>query len=73
MQRVSEYKLNAAICAAQASAVPEPFKAFYEALELQWRCVAAQTEREFVRGGRRLEGILSWRGQSEILCNANPI
>jgi hypothetical protein len=49
MQRVSEYKLNATICAAQASAGPEPFKAFYEALELQWRCLAAQAERDLVR------------------------
>jgi hypothetical protein len=48
MQRVSEYRLNAALCAAQASAVSEPFKAFYEALELQWRCLAAQAERESI-------------------------
>jgi len=49
MQRISEYKLNATLCAAQASAVPQPFKAFYEALELQWRCLANQAERESIR------------------------
>ena len=49
MQRISEYKLNASICAMQASAAPEPFKAFYQALELQWQCLAAQAKRESVR------------------------
>jgi hypothetical protein len=40
--------MHAAACAARASAVSEPFKHFYEALEFQWLCLAQQAEREAV-------------------------
>jgi hypothetical protein len=46
MERLAQYRINAAVCAAQANATCEPFKAFYEALELQWQCLARLTERE---------------------------
>jgi hypothetical protein len=29
-----------------AAAVPDPMKQFYQALELQWECLARQAERE---------------------------
>ena len=29
-----------------AAAVPDPMKQFYEALELQWKCLAQLAERE---------------------------
>jgi hypothetical protein len=29
-----------------AAAVPDPMKQFYQALELQWECLAGQAERE---------------------------
>ena len=46
MERLVEYRINAADCAAQATAASEPFKHFYQALELQWRCLAHLAERE---------------------------
>ena len=46
MERLVEYRINAAVCASQASAASEPFKHFYQALELQWRCLAQLSERE---------------------------
>jgi hypothetical protein len=46
MDRIAEYRINARVCAAQANAASEPFRNFYEALELQWRCLANQLERE---------------------------
>jgi hypothetical protein len=46
MDRIAEYRINATVCAAQANAAAEPFRHFYEALELQWRCLANQAQRE---------------------------
>ena len=40
--------MHAVVCAAQASAAPNPMKQFYRALELQWVCLAQQAEREAV-------------------------
>jgi len=48
LSRSSEYRMHAAVCAAQASVVSDPFKHFYEALEFQWLCLAQQAEREAV-------------------------
>ena len=33
-----------------AAAVPDPMKQFYQALELQWECLARQAEREALNG-----------------------
>ena len=44
--RAKEYRTNAAVCAMHAAAVPEPMKQFYQALELQWECLARLAERE---------------------------
>jgi hypothetical protein len=44
--RAAEYRMHAVVCAAQAIAVPDPMKQFYQALELQWVCLAQQAERE---------------------------
>ncbi|MBV8745435.1 MAG: hypothetical protein JO134_10390 [Xanthobacteraceae bacterium] len=44
--RAEEYRANAALCALHAAAVPDPMKQFYQALQLQWECLARQTERE---------------------------
>jgi hypothetical protein len=44
--RAKEYRINAAVCAMHAAAVPDPMKQFYQALELQWECLARQAERE---------------------------
>ena len=38
--RAAEYRMHAVVCAAQASAAPDPMKQFYQALELQWVCLA---------------------------------
>jgi hypothetical protein len=46
--RAAEYRMDAVVCAAQASAAPDPMKHFYQALELQWVCLAQQAEREAV-------------------------
>jgi hypothetical protein len=46
--RAAEYRMHAVVCAAQASAAPNPMKQFYRALELQWVCLAQQAEREAV-------------------------
>ena len=46
--RAKEYRTNAALCAMHAAAVPDPMKPFYQALELQWECLARQAEREAV-------------------------
>ena len=48
--RAKEYRTNAALCAMHAAAVPDPMKPFYQALELQWECLARQAEREAVNG-----------------------
>ena len=48
--RAKEYRINAAVCAMHAAAVPDPMKQFYQALELQWECLARQAEREGVNG-----------------------
>ena len=44
--RAKEYRTHAALCAMHAAAVPDPMKQFYQALELQWECLARQAERE---------------------------
>jgi hypothetical protein len=44
--RADEYRKNAAKCALHAMAVPHPMKHFYEALQLQWECLARQAEHE---------------------------
>ena len=44
--RAKEYRTNAAVCAMHAAAVPDPMKQFYQALELQWDCLARLEERE---------------------------
>jgi hypothetical protein len=46
--RTKEYRTNAAICAMHAAAVPDPMKQFYQALQLQWECLARQAERQAV-------------------------
>jgi hypothetical protein len=46
MDRIAEYSINATVCAAQANAASEPFRRFYQALELQWQCLANQAKRE---------------------------
>ena len=46
--RAAEYRMHAVVCAAQATAAPDPMKQFYQALELQWVCLAQQAEREAV-------------------------
>jgi hypothetical protein len=48
LSRAKEYRTNAALCAMHASAVPDPMKQFYQALQLQWECLARQAEREAV-------------------------
>ena len=48
--RAKEYRANAAVCAMHAATVPEPMKQFYQALELQWECLARQAEREALNG-----------------------
>jgi hypothetical protein len=44
--RAAEYRMHAVVCAAQAIATPDPMKQFYQALELQWVCLAQRAERE---------------------------
>jgi hypothetical protein len=44
--RAAEYRMHAVVCAAQAMAAPDPMKQFYQALELQWVCLAQQAEAE---------------------------
>jgi hypothetical protein len=44
--KAEEYRTNAAVCALQAMAVPDPMKQFYQALQLQWECLARLEERE---------------------------
>jgi hypothetical protein len=44
--RAKEYQTNAAVCAMHAAAVSDPMKQFYQALELQWECLARLEERE---------------------------
>jgi hypothetical protein len=44
--RAQEYRTHAALCAMHAAAMPDPMKQFYQALELQWECLARQAERE---------------------------
>jgi hypothetical protein len=44
--RAAEYRMHAVVCAAQAIAAPDPMKQFYQALELQWVCLAQQAEAE---------------------------
>jgi hypothetical protein len=44
--RAAEYRMHAVVCAAQAMAAPDPIKQFYQALELQWVCLAQQAEAE---------------------------
>jgi hypothetical protein len=44
--RAKEYQTNVAVCAMHADAVPDPMKRFYQALELQWECLARLAERE---------------------------
>jgi hypothetical protein len=46
--RAAEYRMHAVVCAAQAIAAPDPMKQFYQALELQWVCLAQRAEREAV-------------------------
>jgi hypothetical protein len=46
--RAAEYRMHAVVCAAQATAAPDPMKQFYQALELQWVCLAQRAEREAV-------------------------
>jgi hypothetical protein len=46
--KAAEYRTHAVVCAAQASAAPDPMKQFYQALELQWVCLARRAEREAV-------------------------
>ena len=46
--RASEYRMHAVVCAAQATAAPDPMKQFYQAVELQWVCLAQRAEREAV-------------------------
>ena len=46
--RAAKYRVHAVVCAAQASAAPDPMKQFYQALELQWVCLAQRAEREAV-------------------------
>ena len=48
--RAKEYRTHAAVCAMHAAAVPDPMKQFYQALELQWECLARQAEREALNG-----------------------
>jgi hypothetical protein len=43
--RAQEYRANAQLCALQAMAVPDRMKQFYQALQLQWECLANQAER----------------------------
>jgi hypothetical protein len=43
--RQSLYRTNAAVCAMHATAVPDPMKQFYQALEFQWECLARHAER----------------------------
>jgi hypothetical protein len=44
--RAKEFRINAAVCTMHAAAVPDPMKPFYQALELQWECLARLAERE---------------------------
>jgi hypothetical protein len=44
--RGAEYRMHAVVCAAQAMAAPDSMKQFYQALELQWVCLAQQAEAE---------------------------
>ena len=48
--RAKEYRTHAALCAMHAAAVPDPMKQFYQALELQWECLARQAAREAING-----------------------
>ena len=38
--------MHAVMCAAQAMVAPDSMKQFYQALELQWVCLAQQAEAE---------------------------